>query len=64
MTAPGKPIELWEFEQPNLESGAILLETVASEVCGTDVHLHQWVVFWRYGMLSRMRWVYRLPLAI
>jgi L-iditol 2-dehydrogenase len=40
MTVPGKPIELWEFEQPNLESGAILLETVASEVCGTDVHLH------------------------
>jgi D-arabinose 1-dehydrogenase-like Zn-dependent alcohol dehydrogenase len=40
MTAPGEPIELWELENPSVESGAILLETVASEVCGTDVHLH------------------------
>ena len=25
---------------PELESGSILLSTMASEVCGTDVHLH------------------------
>jgi len=40
MTAPEEPIELWDLEEPSLESGSILLETVASEVCGTDVHLH------------------------
>jgi len=40
MTAPEAPIELWELDDPALEDGSILLETVASEVCGTDVHLH------------------------
>jgi L-iditol 2-dehydrogenase len=40
MPAPRKPIELREFPDPILEPGAALLETVASEVCGTDVHLH------------------------
>lgn len=40
MTGPERPLELWELEEPELEPGAILLETVASEVCGTDVHLH------------------------
>ncbi|UCF20802.1 MAG: zinc-binding dehydrogenase [Gemmatimonadota bacterium] len=40
MTAPGAPIELWELEDPVIEPGGILLETVSSEVCGTDVHLH------------------------
>ncbi len=40
MTAPGKPLEVWSIDEPTLEPGAILLETVASEVCGTDVHLH------------------------
>lgn len=40
MTAPWAPIELWDLPQPPLEPGAVLLETVASEVCGTDVHLH------------------------
>jgi len=39
MTAPNKPIEIWELDDPVIESGGILLETVASEVCGTDVHL-------------------------
>jgi len=40
MTAPLEPIELRELAEPELEPGAVLLETVASEVCGTDVHLH------------------------
>ena len=40
MTAPRKPVETWHFEEPVLRPGSVLLETVASEVCGTDVHLH------------------------
>src|SRR5262245_57090505 len=40
MVAPGKPIEVWDIPDPVVEPGAIVLETVASEVCGTDVHLH------------------------
>jgi L-iditol 2-dehydrogenase len=40
MSAPRKPIELRDFPDPTLEPGAVLLETVASEVCGTDVHIH------------------------
>jgi len=39
MPAPGAPLELREFERPRLEPGAILLQTLASEVCGTDAHL-------------------------
>lgn len=39
MVAPEQPLEIWEFEEPTLEPGAVLLETVASEVCGTDVHV-------------------------
>ncbi len=40
MTAPHAPLEVWELEDPVVEPGGVLLETVASEVCGTDVHLH------------------------
>jgi L-iditol 2-dehydrogenase len=40
MTAPRAPMALWDLVDPELEEGSILLETVASEVCGTDVHLH------------------------
>jgi threonine dehydrogenase-like Zn-dependent dehydrogenase len=40
MSAPRKAIEVREFPTPDLEPGAILLDTIASEVCGTDVHLH------------------------
>ena len=40
MTAPGAPIELWDMDDPVLEPGAVLLATIASEVCGTDVHLY------------------------
>jgi len=37
--APGAPVELREFPEPELEPGAALLTTLYSEVCGTDVHL-------------------------
>jgi L-iditol 2-dehydrogenase len=40
MTEPEAPLELWTLDDPVLEPGAVLLETIASEVCGTDVHLH------------------------
>ncbi len=40
MTAPREPLELWELDDPVIERGGVLLETLASEVCGTDVHLH------------------------
>ncbi|RMH14824.1 MAG: alcohol dehydrogenase [Gemmatimonadetes bacterium] len=45
MTAPGAPLDHWEIDDPVVESGGVLLETVASEVCGTDVHL-------RHGRLA------------
>lgn len=40
MVAPYRPIELGTFPAPRPEPGAVVLETLASEVCGTDVHLH------------------------
>ena len=40
MVTPEKSLEVQEFPQPELEPGAILLKTIYSEVCGTDVHLH------------------------
>ena len=40
MPAPDAPVEVRTFDRPRLEPGAILLETIYSEVCGTDVHLH------------------------
>jgi L-iditol 2-dehydrogenase len=40
MPGPGQPVRLEEFPPPTLEPGAVLLETLFSEVCGTDVHLH------------------------
>ncbi len=39
MTAPLAPIELRQFPEPEIAQGAMLLETLYSEVCGTDVHL-------------------------
>lgn len=39
MTAPGAPIEVRDLARPRMEPGGILLETIYSEVCGTDVHL-------------------------
>src|SRR5687768_18451813 len=40
MAAPNRPLDLREFPEPELEPGAALLQTMYSEVCGTDVHLH------------------------
>ncbi|HEY6563442.1 MAG TPA: alcohol dehydrogenase catalytic domain-containing protein, partial [Pirellulaceae bacterium] len=40
MPGPHLPIELREYPAPILEPGAVLLDTLYSEVCGTDVHLH------------------------
>lgn len=37
--APNAAVEVREFPEPNLEPGAVLLKTLYSEVCGTDVHL-------------------------
>jgi D-arabinose 1-dehydrogenase-like Zn-dependent alcohol dehydrogenase len=39
MPAPRRPIEIREFDRPELPPGAALLRTMRSEVCGTDVHL-------------------------
>ena len=39
MPAPGRRLEVRRFAEPELEPGAVLLKTLASEVCGTDVHL-------------------------
>jgi len=40
MPGPAMPVEVREFADPVLEPGAVLLETIYSEVCGTDCHLH------------------------
>ncbi len=45
LPAPDTAPEIREFGNPVLEDGAVLLETIASEVCGTDVHL-------KHGRLS------------
>lgn len=39
MPAPRQPIVIRDFARPDLPSGAALLKTARSEVCGTDVHL-------------------------
>jgi L-iditol 2-dehydrogenase len=39
MLAPEQELQVWDLRSPDLEPGSVLLETVASEVCGTDVHL-------------------------
>jgi threonine dehydrogenase-like Zn-dependent dehydrogenase len=39
MTAPGLPLERRLVRAPRPRPGGAVLETVASEVCGTDVHL-------------------------
>lgn len=40
MPAPRQPLELRSFAEPRPEPGGAVLEMLASEVCGTDVHLH------------------------
>ena len=39
MRAPNRPIEVERLPDPKVEPGGIVLETIYSEVCGTDVHL-------------------------
>jgi threonine dehydrogenase-like Zn-dependent dehydrogenase len=41
MPRPGAPLEVRSFARPELEPGAVLLQTLGSEVCGTDGHLWQ-----------------------
>ena len=40
MTAPRAPLELRRVAAPRAAAGGAVLEMLASEVCGTDVHLH------------------------
>jgi hypothetical protein len=40
MPAPNAALEMRAMSPPALEPGAAILETLYSEVCGTDVHLH------------------------
>ena len=40
MPAPNEPVRIESYPAPTLEPGAAILETLFSEVCGTDVHLH------------------------
>ena len=40
MTAPRAPLELRRLPVPAAAPGGAMLETLMSEVCGTDVHLH------------------------
>jgi D-arabinose 1-dehydrogenase-like Zn-dependent alcohol dehydrogenase len=40
MTGPHQPIVIQEFPMPELPVGGILLKTMMSEVCGTDIHIH------------------------
>ena len=39
MPAPQVPVEIREFKEPDIAVGGMLLRTIYSEVCGTDVHL-------------------------
>ncbi len=39
MPGPGRPLEVRGFPEPEPEPGAVVLRTLAAEVCGTDVHL-------------------------
>ena len=40
MTAPRAPLEMRQFPIPRAAPGGAVVETLMSEVCGTDVHLH------------------------
>ena len=39
LDSPNTPIELKELPSPTLETGGVVIKTLYSEVCGTDVHL-------------------------
>ena len=40
MPGPGRPLESRRYPAPRAQTGGAVLQTIASEVCGTDVHLH------------------------
>ena len=40
MPGPGQPLETRQYPEPRAKPGGAILETIATEVCGTDVHLH------------------------
>ncbi len=40
MQKPFAPVQVCEFEEPELEMNSAMLDVRLSEVCGTDVHLH------------------------
>ena len=40
MKGPHQPVTIEEFPMPELPKGGILLKTILSEVCGTDIHIH------------------------
>lgn len=40
MEKPFLPIQVREFEEPELEMNSAILDVRLSEVCGTDIHLH------------------------
>ena len=39
--APKSRVEIREFPEPDLPQGSVLMRTLLSEVCGTDVHLFE-----------------------
>jgi len=41
MPAPREPVRVREFTAPDPQPGGAVLRTIYSEVCGTDVHLHE-----------------------
>jgi len=45
MREPYAPLALQAFAAPEPEAGGAILQTIASEVCGTDVHLHHGRLF-------------------
>jgi D-arabinose 1-dehydrogenase-like Zn-dependent alcohol dehydrogenase len=49
MPGPRAALELRRFREPRPRPGGAVLETLASEVCGTDVHL-------RHGRLAEVPW--------
>jgi len=38
---PNVPLEVKEFDIPELEEGCILVKTLVSGVCGTDAHCYR-----------------------
>lgn len=40
MFKPLQPLEIRDFAEPVVEPGAVVIDTLYSEVCGTDVHLY------------------------